>query len=128
MIDFDFFHDVFVLIKADRPASVSVYPLMFAFTKYYFIVPTAEILFKYAHRGSTFAMMLRCGRGVCGTTRVDVNRAMCPSAQGSAWTMVVIWGELTLFIAIAINMNSGQSYEKNAVRQNRTANNYIYEL
>ena len=70
------------------------------------ILPTAEILFKYAHRGSTFAEMLRCGRGVCGTTRVDVKRATCPSAQGSAWTVVVIFGKLTLFIAIAINMNS----------------------
>lgn len=70
------------------------------------ILPTAEILFKYAHRGSTFAVMLRCGRGVCGTTRVDVKRATCPSAQGSAWTVIVIFGKLTLFIAIAINMNS----------------------
>ena len=70
------------------------------------ILPTAKILFKHAHRGSTFTMMLRCGRGVCGTTRVDVNRATCPSAQGSAWTVVVILGKLTLFIAIAINMNS----------------------
>ena len=43
----------------------------------------AKILFKHAHRGITFTVMLRCGRGVCGTTRVDVNRATCPSAQGS---------------------------------------------
>jgi hypothetical protein len=70
------------------------------------ILPTAEILSKYAHRGNTFVVMLRCGRGVCGTTRVDVNRATCPSAQGSAWTAVVIWGKLTLFIATAINPNS----------------------
>jgi hypothetical protein len=101
----------FLLKRIDPPVCQSIRSCLLL-PKYYFIVPTAEILFKYAHHGSTFAMMLRCGRGVCGTSRVDVNRAMCPSAQGSAWTMVVIWGELTLFIAIAINMNSGQSYEK----------------
>jgi hypothetical protein len=36
--------------------------------------------------------------GVCGTERVVMNLATCPSTQGSAWTVTVILGKFTLFI------------------------------
>ena len=39
------------------------------------ILPTAEVLLQYAHRGRTLDVITRCVLGVCGTGRVEMNRA-----------------------------------------------------
>ena len=66
------------------------------------ILPTAEVLLQNTHRGRMFDVMTRCVLGVCGTERVVMNRATCPSAQGSAWTVTVILGKFVLSIIAII--------------------------
>ena len=62
------------------------------------ILPTAKVFLQYAHRGRMLEVIVRRFLGVCGTERVVMNLATCPSTQGSAWTVTVILGKFTLFI------------------------------